>query len=211
MPISFPNTYTGLKAFRPSAFSSRTPFPIAEVDPVILDVVFEWDGIEHSIIDLLTERPILKYPRNAVQAVAYIKSALGVSQSDVLKAVGIPPRTFFGWKKLLSNPRQSSLGSLWPMVKTISGLVQVQPNLKAWFNTTDGARDKFLAGDLDGLVLRELDYRLATREIIQPFTPDFEDFDLEVRDDEIFKPISPFRSFENRTKPASTRQSDDEG
>lgn len=175
----YSGTSINVKRILANSFTSRTPLGSEIIDSWLVDLVHSWDGVKEVSTKEAAKTDVLDYPQTVVKAVAYIKEALGISQNDVLKAVGIPPRTFFGWKKLLRNPRQSSLGVLWPMVQVISGLLQVHPNLAAWYNSTDEAQARFFAGDTNGLVLLELDHRLTTRETLQPFSPGFEDFELD--------------------------------
>lgn len=102
------------------------------------------------------------YPEDAVQAIEYIKNALGVSQLLALNAARIPERTFEGWKQEGRRPRVSSLRYLWPLVNAVRSLAAAHLNLAAWV-ASDGEAQRCLgSGDLNGFVIAESNWAART-------------------------------------------------
>jgi hypothetical protein len=101
------------------------------------------------------------YPRNASEAVEYIRNILQIPLDNVFAAVDIAARTYHGWKEG-RLPRQSSLGRLWSMAHAIQGIENVNPNITAWFQSSDKAKELFLTGDAEGLVRLEFRSRIAS-------------------------------------------------
>ncbi|MBI1376792.1 MAG: hypothetical protein GC157_04815 [Frankiales bacterium] len=134
---------------RPSPTNLNTDIITRE----IAEVIAAWDAGTLNAVEVAPE-----FPQDPVEAVAFIKELLGVSQDDVLNAVGVKERTFFGWKQEGRRPRTDSLGALWPMVQVVGRLNDIHPSLTAWFHTSDTAQIAFRAGDVNGLVMAELDF-----------------------------------------------------
>jgi hypothetical protein len=151
---------------------SRTTFNVDIVAREIAEVLEAWDAEDAQIADGLQTLP---YPSDPVSAIDFLRGALQVSQDDVLAALDIRERTFFGWKTKGHRPRPESLGRLWPMTQAVYYLSQSHPNLAAWFHTDDRAKISFENGDVDGLVQNELRWALKTYSTPARTAPEFGD------------------------------------
>jgi hypothetical protein len=142
--------------------------------PEIVGVLSRWDA-ETPISDTGST----EFPEDAVEAVAFITSKLGVTQDEVLNAAGIKERTFFGWRSSGHQPRASSQGQLWPMVQVVGRLSNVHSHLQAWFQSSEAARTAFANGDVNALVMAEMDWAIHNLTIAKPFVPSDGDVTIE--------------------------------
>lgn len=136
----------------------------------ISEVLDEWGPATEKPFDEVSE-----FPTDAVTAVGMISSRLNIAQDEVLRAVGVAERTFFGWRSG-HRPRSTSQGRLWPMVQVVGRLSNTHPNLAAWFHSNEAARAAFAAGDVNALVLAELNWAVRSMPTIAQYMP--EDGDL---------------------------------
>ena len=143
--------------------ASRTSLNIGPITDRIRDVLAESDHMDLEVLLEVrpTGRPPL-YPIDEVAAVEFIRDALRVTQDQVLAAVGVAERTYFGWKQHGRRARMSSTGGLWPAVEVLFYLADAHPNLAGWFQDTAEAQALFTAGDFKGLADLELDWALRT-------------------------------------------------
>src|SRR5690242_12390574 len=83
------------------------------LDEEIRTILREWDADASAADNLIVAQtdPLsatvsheLRYPSDPVEAVRYIGSVLQLPQVQVLDAVGIKERTFFGWQTQLRRP-----------------------------------------------------------------------------------------------------------
>lgn len=142
---------------------SRTSLNIAPITDRIRDVLAEFD--EMDLEQLLDVRPTGRpatYPADEVAAVDFLRDSLRVTQEQVLAAVGVAGRTFFGWKQLGRRPRMSSTGSLWSAVEVVFYLADTHPNLAGWFQDSPDAQQAFAAGEFGTLAHLELDWAART-------------------------------------------------
>jgi hypothetical protein len=100
------------------------------------------------------------HPRNAAEAVEYIRDILQCPLDSVLEATAVAARTYHGWK-VGRLPRQSSLGRLWPMAHALQGIENINPNITTWFQSSSKAKELFLAGEVEALVRLEFQSRIA--------------------------------------------------
>jgi len=139
----------------------------------------ELSSLEYIFKDAVVEVVIdpgalgnLTFPQNAVEAVEYLKNSVQLPRDQVLDAVGIAKRTFFGWGKAKTRlPRKKSLGELWPMVNTISGIRRVNPSFHTWFQNSTEAQRLFAAGDSDGLAMLDLRDRSVGETFTSTYNP----------------------------------------
>lgn len=115
------------------------------------------------------------FPRQPAQAVDHIAFLLGIPNERVLAAVGVKPRTYFGWKTGKRRARPQSLGSLWPMTEAIHYMSHAHPNLAAWFGSEPEAQALFDAGKVDQLIQLELNWSRRSYATSKPINPDFGD------------------------------------
>lgn len=164
--------------------ASESKFNAYLIDEKIRTVLGEWDFYASaadtlSVSEIATITPLAEttspYPTDPVEAIRYIGSVLQISQDQVLDAVGIKERTYFGWKTQLRRPRPSSLGHLWSVVEALQYLRQSHPNLAAWFHASPQAQEFFAVGNIDGLVHLELDWALSTYNLSAQVNADFGD------------------------------------
>lgn len=153
---------------------SRTEFSPFTMRPEIVGVLSRWDA-EAPISDTSST----EFPEDAVEAVAFIASRLGVTQDEVLNAAGIKERTFFGWRSSGHQPRASSQGQLWPMVQVVGRLSKVHSHLQAWFQSSEVARGAFANGDVNALVMAEMDWAVRNLTIAMPYVPANDDVTIE--------------------------------
>lgn len=142
---------------------SRTSLNIAPIKELIRDVLAEFDELD--IEELLDARPADRpatYPADEVAAVEFLRNSLRVTQDQVLAAVGVAQRTFFGWKQHGRRPRMSSTGSLWSAVEVVFYLSDAHPNLAGWFQNSPEAQQAFAGGNFDTLARLELDWAART-------------------------------------------------
>lgn len=142
---------------------SRTSLNIVPVRDRIRDVLAEFD--EMDLEELMEVRPSDRpatYPADEVAAIEFVRDSLRVTQDQVLAAVGVAGRTFFGWKQLGRRPRVSSTGSLWSAVEVVFYLADAHPNLAGWFHDSPEAQQAFAAGEFDTLAHLELDWAART-------------------------------------------------
>lgn len=128
--------------------ASRTALDRTTVTASVAEVLVAWDG---GLPSLAPERI---FPNTATDAVSFIATTLGIPQGDVLSAVGIPNRTYFGWKTG-HQPRSRNLQKLWQMAEVVYYMSSAHPNLAAWFCSDETARELFASGDANGLALSE--------------------------------------------------------
>lgn len=144
------------------------------------------DGVSHVIAgwsDASTTKPVIRslartdapFPQEPLAAVDHVSRILGIPRERVLAAVGVAPRTYYGWKREGHQPRPQSLGRLWPATEAIHFMARAHPNLAAWFHGSAEARSLFDAGDVSGLVQLELDWARRTYSRVTPASPDFGD------------------------------------
>ncbi len=148
--------------------TSRTTLIEPFVEPDVVSVIDAWDAGASATVDT---RP---YPKDAVDAVEFIRDLLNVSLNDVFKATGVSERTFHGWKSRGHKPQAGSLGGLWPMADTLWYLANSHPNLEAWFHSSNEAKAAFGRGDSNQLALLEFDWAARTYPPQHRLTADFE-------------------------------------
>ena len=142
---------------------TAVPDPRA-IDPEVVDVLFEWGALTNEEPEVRIVEP----PADAVEAVAYLERVLNISQDRVLDAVGIAPRTFFGWKTEGRRARTSSVGVIWSMVQVLSGIDAVRGDLVAWFHSSPEVRARFDAGDANGIALLDAERSFRSGRTIMP-------------------------------------------
>lgn len=135
--------------------ASRTALDRTTVTANVAEVLVAWDG------ELALRAPVRCFPNTATDAVGFIATTLGIPQGDVLSAVGIPSRTYFGWKTG-HQPRSRNLRKLWQMTEVIYYMVGAHPNLAAWFSSDKSAQKLFATGDANGLALLEFSWAINT-------------------------------------------------
>lgn len=143
--------------------ASRTSLNIEPITEQIRDVLVETEQLR--LDELFVSHPggrASAYPVDEVAAVEYIRQLLRVTQDEVLAAVDVAERTFFGWKQLGRRPRKSSTGKLWTAVEVLFYLQEAHPNVAGWFNDAPEAREAFEAGDFAGLAALELEWAART-------------------------------------------------
>ena len=109
-------------------------------------------------------------PADAVEAVAYLSRVLNISQDRVLDAVGVRPRTFFGWKTENRRPRTNSMGAIWAMVQVLSSIDAVRGDLAAWFHSSTAVSERFDAGDANGIALLDAERSFSSGRTVMPVT-----------------------------------------
>ena len=143
--------------------ASRTSLNVGPITDRIREVLAESDYMD--LEELLEIRPVGRpplYPVDEVAGVKFLRDALRVTQDQVLAAVGVAERTFFGWKQHGRRPRMSSTGSLWPAVEVVFYLAEAHPNLAGWFQDSGDAQALFASGDFKGLAHLELNWAVRT-------------------------------------------------
>jgi hypothetical protein len=106
---------------------------------------------EHLVQEL--EQPAPRLPQ-AVQAIAYIQNALGLSLRQVLKAAHVRPRTYHSWRENLDRrPRLASLGRLWRLHQLTEDLVETlgDASVHRWLAEDDARLAALLRGRFDDL------------------------------------------------------------
>ena len=111
---------------------------------------------------------IVEPPADAVEAVAYLARLLNISQDRVLAAVGIAPRTYFGWKTENRRPRTNSMGAIWSMVQVLSSIDAVRGDLAAWFHSSAAVSERFDAGDANGIALLDAERSFSSGRTVTP-------------------------------------------
>lgn len=102
------------------------------------------------------------FPQSPVDAVKFLSDVLGRPKEQVLAAVGISHRTFFGWSSKSDRlPRKNSLGRLWPMVHAISGMREANSGFTAWFQSSGRAQELFDTGNYSALVALDFETRFS--------------------------------------------------
>lgn len=154
---ALPSSFGFVAALFKHRSSSRINYDV--LNPRVRNVLTDWDASEASAVrsKKIKETSSRKYPETSVDAVEFIRDALGVSQDAVLQSVGIAERTFFGWKSRPdTRPRVGTQGRLWLTVEALYGLESHHLNLAAWFHATPEAQDAFYNGDVGKFQLLEL-------------------------------------------------------
>ncbi|MDQ4489347.1 hypothetical protein RBS60_03935 [Sinomonas sp. ASV486] len=151
--------------------SSQTSLNSDPVSTMVGRIIAWWDDLP---VHPFAESEYV-FPRQPAQAVEHVAFLLGISNERVLAAVGIKPRTYYGWKTANHRARSQSLGKLWPMTEAIHYMAHAHPNLAAWFNSESQAQALFDAGNIDQLVLLELDWATRNYPRPRPIAPDFGD------------------------------------
>jgi len=154
--------------YRPSRV--QTNVSVNNMDPVVANALIALateatdveQSVEYSDWGILWTEAVLddSYPRTAVEAVEYIRSILRCTLEEVLVAAGVAPRTYHGWSSDSRVPRASSQGQIWQIANTLQLMQDVNPNLTAWFQSSEKAKEIFVRGDLQGLVKYELMCRI---------------------------------------------------
>lgn len=135
---------------------SRTSLLETAVTEEVADVIRLWEERPTPALASLDE-----FPRSPIAAVEFIAATLRLSQDDVCSAVGIAPRTYYGWKMHGHKPRARSLGTLWPMTRVVYLLKDSHPNLEEWFQGSREAQAIFREGDAEALALFEAEEWVA--------------------------------------------------
>ena len=134
------------------------------IAPEVVDALFEWGALD----DVPVEVRIIEAPTDPVEAVDYLTRALQLSQDEVLEAVGIAKRTFFGWKTKGRRPRTESLGRIWDMAQVVSGMDAGRADLLGWFKSTPSAQECFANGDANGLALLDAERSFRSDRTVKP-------------------------------------------
>jgi hypothetical protein len=181
MVSSLSNSESGFVQTFPRFFqrASRTSINVKPVTERIREVLVESDGLD--LEELVAEvhpcgRPET-YPANEVAAVEFIRDLLRITQEEVLSAVGVADRTFFGWKQHGRRPRRTSTGNLWPAVEVLFYLQDAHPNLGGWFHDDSAARSMFAEGRFSDLANRELDWAMRTYSVGPRPAPSFQEIE----------------------------------
>lgn len=124
----------------------------------------------------------LPFPADAAAAVRFIRDHLGVTLPEVEAAVGVTDKSYHNWAGKGHKPQQRSLGILWPMTYAVYSLACAHPNLAAWYHSSSAAQKAFLAGNINGLLLAEMDWAVRAADT-QPL-PAVE-FDAELPTDDV--------------------------
>ena len=132
------------------ATRSRTSLNESAVRDEVADVIRIWEDRPLPALAALQD-----FPADPISAIEFVANTLRVNQDEVCKAVGIAPRTFYGWKMHGHRPRARSLGVLWPMTRVIYLLDDAHPNLEEWFQGSQQAQNLFGTGDAEGLAALE--------------------------------------------------------
>lgn len=142
---------------------SFTSINVSAITEDIRNALADWEDL--NLDDLLPTVPTGRpdtYPADEVAAVEFIADTLHLAAERVLVAVGIKPRTYYGWKEKTRRPRPSSIGSLWAAVESFYYLAESHPNLLAWFNDTPEAQNLFDNGQFEELARLEVDWVTRT-------------------------------------------------
>lgn len=152
------------------ATRSRTSLNESVVRDEIAYVIRIWEDRPLPALAALQD-----FPADPISAIEFMASALRVTQDEICRAVGIAPRTFYGWKMHGHRPRARSLGVLWPMTRVIYLLEDSHPHLEEWFQGSSEAQALFRAGDTEGLAALEAK-EWVNEHPIERFTPPYEQF-----------------------------------
>jgi len=148
-------------------WAAPTAVPQTEtITPAVVETLSEWGALPK--VDVPPEPRVVDPPTDPVDAVAYLVRVLQIPQEEVLEAVKVAPRTFFGWKTHGRTARPASLGCLWPMVQVMVSLDGSRRDLAAWFHSSPTARDRFAAGDPNGLASADAEDSFRSRQAVMP-------------------------------------------
>lgn len=155
----------------PAKRTSRTTLNRLAVAPPVATVIALWNE-ESEWVPSGTSTET-SYPTSPTDAVAFIVDTLDWPQQKVLGALGIPERTFFGWKEG-HRPRSKGLHKLWAMTDVLYYMRDAHPNLASWFSNNEEAQRLFTLGDSNGLALLEFSWSSARQHNASRFVADFD-------------------------------------
>lgn len=101
---------------------------------------------------------MMEYPTTEVEAVEYIARVLNLSQVAVLRAVGVPKRTFHGWKGKGHKPRDGVKLRVWEVTALVADIAAFHKDVAAWFHSTPEVVEAFKSGDTHKLSMAELEW-----------------------------------------------------
>ena len=107
------------------------------------------------------------FPKTEVEAINYMMTVLDLPLNVVLKAVDVPKRTFHGWKSKGHRPRQGAKDRIWAMAVAVSGLVDGDKDVAAWFHANPAVMKAFKSGDTRKLALADIAWVKDNSEVVQ--------------------------------------------
>ena len=100
----------------------------------------------------------MEFPTTVVEAVEYMARVLNLSQVAVLSAVGVPKRTFHGWKGKGHQPRDGVKQRVWEMTAVVADMAAFHKDVAVWFHSAPDVVKAFKSGDAGKLSTIELEW-----------------------------------------------------